>query len=138
MTERLDRFTVAGRSPPTYCPACFAQIPAEAAACPACGQDLARLSHRDYREKLLAALHHPLADVRLRAIIALGWRREPEAAQALAECALRHPIDVVQGLEVVESLRIIDGDPGREALERLARDHPAHAVRARAEEARTR
>jgi hypothetical protein len=35
--------------------------------CPACGADLDALSARDYRVKLLAALHHPLDDVRMRA-----------------------------------------------------------------------
>lgn len=118
---------------PGYCPSCFALIDAEARSCPVCGHDLARLSVRKYRDKLLAALNHPLADVRLRAIIALGWRGEGEAALALAQCALHHPVDIVEGLQVVASLHDIrDRDARRVALHMLAERHPARVVRLRA------
>jgi len=94
-----------------------------------------RLRGRTYGDKLLAALNHPLADVRLRAIIALGWRGEGETAQALARCALHHPIDLVEGLQVIESLRgIRDAPARRNALRMLAERHPARAVRRRAAE----
>ncbi len=118
---------------PSYCPGCFAQIEAAAERCLACGLDLQRLSARDYRAKLLAALHHPLSEVRMRAIIALGWRGEADAAQPLAECALRHPTDVVEGLQIVESLAGLRDTPAREgALRTLAATHPARAVRSAA------
>jgi hypothetical protein len=98
--------------------------------CPACGARMADVSGRDYREKLVHALHHPLADVRMRVIIALGLRGEPETAGALAECALRHPTDVVAGLEIVRSLcQVKDINVGRDALAMLKDRHPAHAVR---------
>ena len=112
-----------------YCPACFALINVGTPVCPICGRDLRRLSVQEYREKLLTALNHPLADVRLRAIIALGWRGEGETAEALAQCSLRHPADVVEGLQVVESLHAIRDTAARErALRLLAARHPAHAV----------
>lgn len=112
------------------CAACFHLAPADARTCPACGADLATQSARDYRDKLLTALHHPLADVRMRAIIALGWRGEAASAEPLARCALRHPTDVVEGLEVVDSLaRIRDAGAARRALHALQAQHPAHAVR---------
>lgn len=117
--------------PKQVCLACFRLAPAQGASCPACGADLAAFSARDYRDKLLHALEHPLADVRMRAIIACGWRGEACAAQPLYELALRHPVDVVEGLAVVESLRAL-GDPGRAMLEELAAKHPARAVRAAA------
>ena len=85
---------------PGFCPACFAPLAQEADTCPACGARMTELSSRDYREKLVHALLHPLADVRMRAIIALGLRGEAEMAEALVECAMRHPTDVVQGLEI--------------------------------------
>lgn len=110
------------------CPACFRLIPAETGVCPACGADLLALSARDYRDKLHAALKHPLAEVRMRVILALGWRGEPEAAEPLATCTLRHPVDVVEGLAVVDALAQL-GEAGRAALQRLAHTHPAHAVR---------
>lgn len=114
--------------PQQVCLACFRLVPAQSASCPECGADLAAFSARDYRDKLLHALDHPLADVRMRAIIACGWRGEACAAQPLFELALRHPVDVVEGLAVVESLRTL-GEPGRAMLAELAANHPARAVR---------
>ena len=114
---------------PGFCPACFAPLAQEADTCPACGARMAELSRRDYREKLVHALLHPLADVRMRAIIALGWRSELETADDLVACALRHPSDVVQGLEIVNSLaRMKQTVTGRTALSILQARHPAHAV----------
>ena len=121
--------------PQAYCPACFALVDAEARACPVCGRDLTRLRVRAYRGKLLAALNHPLAGVRLRAIIALGWRGESATAQALARCVLRHPVDVVEGLQVLENLRgIQDAAARRRVLGMLAERRPARAVRRQAAE----
>ena len=111
------------------CPACFRVIALQAVRCPRCGADLAKLSQRDYAEKLILALEHPLDDVRMRAILALAWRRDAGAAQALVDCALRHPRDVVQALAVVGSLaRLLPREPANLALARLAEAHPAHAI----------
>ncbi len=113
-----------------YCLSCFSLIPAGAEVCPACGARADAFSALDYREKLVHALLHPLDDVRMRAIIALGLRGEPETADALVECALRHPTDVVAGLEIVRGLaRVKDIGVGRDALAVLKERHPAHAVR---------
>lgn len=115
---------------PGFCPACFVSLAQEAYTCPVCGTRMAELSGRDYREKLVHALLHPLADVRMRAIIALGWRSEPETADALVGCALRHPSDVVQGLEIINSLDLMkDAVIRQTALSTLQAQHPAHAVR---------
>lgn len=112
------------------CFACFYLIPVEQKVCPHCGADLADFSARDYREKLLNALFHPLADVRMRAVIALGWRGEQETAGELAACALRHPSDIVQGLEIINSLTIMKAAKSvYAALSILKERHPAHAVR---------
>ncbi len=124
---------------PHFCLGCFALIPAEARVCPCCGADQARLEARDYRAKLLHALLHPLSEVRMRAIIALGWRGEADTAEALVNCAMRHPLDVVQGLEIVRSLsRIESRNPGLGMLARLSKSHPAHAVRTAAMDAMNR
>ncbi|MFN3397351.1 MAG: HEAT repeat domain-containing protein [Sulfurimicrobium sp.] len=115
---------------PGFCPACFAPLAQEADTCPACGARMADLGNRDYREKLVHALLHPLADVRMRAIIALGLRGEPETADALVKCAMNHPTDVVQGLEIIRSLaRMKETEAARTALSILHTRHPAHAVR---------
>lgn len=116
---------------PGFCLACFMPLSQEAGTCPVCGASMAELSGRDYREKLVHALLHPLADIRMRAIIALGWRGEPETAGELVACALRHPLDVVQDLEIVRSLdRMKDAQIRRTSLNALQTQHPAHAVRA--------
>lgn len=126
----------AARQGSIYCPACFGRIPHDAQTCPLCGASLARMSARDYKEKLLAALAHPLAEVRMRAIIALGERGEPDAAAALIACALGHPADVVEGLEIVRSLARIDsGQPCLAALRKLVRSHPSRPVRSAASRA---
>jgi hypothetical protein len=70
----------------------------------------------------------------MRAILALGLRGEENAADALVDCALRHPIDVVEGLAVVKALTRL-GAAGRQALLKLAERDPAHAVRVSARQA---
>ncbi len=114
----------------SYCMNCFALIPAQADTCPVCGGHAAVLSRLEYHEKLLHALAHPLDDVRMRAILALGLRHEPGVALPLAECALRHPLNLEEGLAVVTALKNMREfpDSGR-ALGILAHDHAAHAVR---------
>lgn len=115
---------------PGFCLACFVPLSQEADTCPACGARMVELSERNYREKLTHALLHPLADIRMRAIIALGWRGEPETAEALVSCALRYPTDVVQGLEIINSLdQMKDAMVRQTALSTVQAHHPAHAVR---------
>jgi HEAT repeat protein len=102
----------------------------EAEVCPACGQRPADLTAKAYRDKLLHALHHPLSEVRMRAIIALGWRAKPQVAQDLVDCALRNPKDVVEALEIVKSLQSLPAGQRRDmALRELHERHPAVAVR---------
>jgi len=116
-----------------YCLHCFARIPREARRCPMCGRHSEEISDLAYREKLLRALEHPIAEVRMRAILALGLRGEPDTAPALIACALRRPSDVVEGLEIVRSLGRLDaGRPCGAALRDLANRHPASAVKAAA------
>ena len=112
-----------------YCMSCFSMIPAQAEVCPVCGEHVTELSAQDYRAKLLHALEHPLDDVRMRAIIALGLRRETGAELPLAECALRHPLNIEEGIEVVGALKYFLPSPvAQRALQILAHDHAAHAV----------
>jgi len=134
-----EQLTDVANKQPSYCPACFALIDAGEPQCPVCGQDIARLSARDYRDKLLAALHHPIADIRLRAIIALGLRADEQAADTLVACALSHPADIIEGFAIIDSLeRIHMLSIRRQALTTLAEQHAAHAVRAAAQQALSR
>ena len=113
----------------SFCPHCFAMIDPDAPSCPVCGTDLEEWHAQGYAERLITALRHPLADIRMRAIIALGWSRESLAEQALVECALRHPKDVVEGVEIVNSLSLIsDVTSRRDGLLRLACFHPVRSV----------
>jgi len=117
--------------PLQICQRCYDLIDAAAAVCPRCGVDLAALWSRDFGNKLLDALQHPLSEVRMRAVIALGWRGEPATAAALERLAWRHPADVIEGLAVVDSLAQLDS-AGQASLAVLAASHPAHAIRAAA------
>lgn len=112
-----------------YCGECFALFARDDSRCPLCGAETAVLTYRDYQQKLVHALEHPLADVRMRAIIALGLRGEIGIADALVDCALRHPTDVVEGLEIVRSLAsILGGRHNSRPLQRLVAEHPGHAI----------
>jgi len=74
-----------------FCPACYAEVPVDTAVCPHCGASLEEWQRRSYAEKLIPALHHPLADVRMRVIIALGLQHETQAEQALSKARCDTP-----------------------------------------------
>lgn len=116
-----------------FCPHCFSELGPGQATCPVCGADVQTwLREHSDTERLIQALQHPDAAARLAATTSLGNRRAVEAAQPLAESALAHPEDVVQGLEAVVSLARLPHGPERDqALDRLE-EHPAEAVRAAA------
>ena len=111
-----------------FCPRCFAEIEPAPVVCPACGVDVAQWRSRSYSERLVHALGHPLADVRMTSIEALGRMGDPDAAMPLARCALAHPVDVTQGLAIVSALaKLRRGESWADAV-RMLRDHPARAV----------
>ena len=111
-----------------FCPACFTEIDPAATRCPACGANVQAWRDRSYAERLLQALHHPLADVRMVAIDTLGRLRVPDAAAALADCAMRHPHDPVQGVAILRTLEQQPRDPAWTAAMRTLCDHPVAAV----------
>jgi hypothetical protein len=117
-----------------FCPRCFAEMDQQARTCPACGADVASWCEHPYEERLLHALGHPLPDVRMIAIEALGRLRELRAAEPLAACALAHPLDIPQAIAVLRVLAAMPRDDawGR-AVDALLR-HPARAVAASAAE----
>jgi HEAT repeat protein len=114
-----------------YCTWCFAEIPAGTTICPDCGTNLDDYArHTPYQDRLIHALHHPLSETRMAAILALGKQADPKTINALTDCALEHDGDVIEGLEILHSLSLMPtGSPLKAALQRLASDHPAHAVR---------
>jgi len=113
-----------------FCTDCFAPTPPEAEICPSCGARLPAPSEDQRGAILVAALDHPLAEVRGRAIILLGMHGDDAVADALAGCALRYRADVVAALNVVRGLRGMRGGArSLRALHRLYEGHPAAAVR---------
>lgn len=114
-----------------FCPDCFRLLGESTAVCPSCGTDVSAWDQtRDLDGRLIAALRHPVDDVRARAIYALGRRGVVAASPELAQCAMAWPTDVVQGLQIVEALSLMpEGQERRAALKELALRHPAHAVR---------
>jgi len=118
-----------------FCPKCYAEIPLNAEICPHCRTSLKDWQEKTYADRLIAALGHPLSEVRMRAIIALGWRAERGAGKPLADCTLRHPIDVIEGREIVNSLRLIRDKWSDDTwLLYLSVHHPAGVVREMAAE----
>jgi len=70
-----------------FCPHCWAEVPAEARLCPACGAVIED-ARADIVDKYIAALRHPQAETRLRAAWILGQMRERRAVPALQEIAI--------------------------------------------------
>lgn len=118
-----------------FCPNCFTSIPAASRICPCCRQDMEEWQDdQSYAARLIRALQHPVDQVRMGAIITLGNRADPEAAEALVECAYRFPALVPQNMQIVESLvQLPDSRERKNALETLSR-HPSHPVAERARE----
>ncbi len=84
---------------------------------------------RSYTERLVHALAHPLAEVRMQSVIALGKRKDEASITMLKWCAFRHPTDIIQALEIIRALENMPTSPAKaQALDALA-EHPAHAVR---------
>ncbi len=73
--------------------------------CPACGRDIEAWSQQTpYFDRLLWALRNPHPEVRMGAILSLQNQAREEAAIPLAELAMAYPVDVIQGLAVVQAL----------------------------------
>lgn len=79
--------TAEGAGIKAFCPACWAIIPFELTTCRVCSADLASLTARDYETKLLAALRHPMTQVRERAALLLGVVGGLEVFDTLLACA---------------------------------------------------
>jgi hypothetical protein len=58
-----------------YCLHCFEMLPACVEVCPHCGNNLIEQHQQSYAVRLINALAHPLADIRMRVIIKpLGYQ----------------------------------------------------------------
>jgi HEAT repeat protein len=113
-----------------FCPGCFAEAGLADRPCPRRGGVAPAWEARPgYTARLIHALRYPHPEARRGAIITLGNRRDVRAALPLAECALAHALDSVQGMAIVCSLgKLPDGPARAAALARLA-GHSARAIR---------
>jgi hypothetical protein len=112
----------------TLCPACWRVVPNDARVCCHCGADISQLHEREFRDKLLGALSHPVRDTVIRAAIALAARHDPEASQAIEAAMRRFPNEphVLAGL--LDALMFVADDAARRiALEALG--HRSFIVR---------
>jgi HEAT repeat protein len=112
----------------TLCPACWRVVPHDARLCSHCGANITNLHERDFRDKLLAALTHPIADTVIRAAVALAARHDPEASHAIETAMRRFPNEphVLAGL--LSALVVVaDDDARRIALDALG--HRSFIVR---------
>lgn len=114
----------------TFCPNCFEDIGPDAEICKSCSINVKKwMAQKSYTERLIHALKHPIAEVRMGAIISLGKLKEVKAAVPLAQCAFTHPIDVIQGQEIIRALKQMDFENEvKQALKMLSK-HPARAIR---------
>ena len=94
-------------SPRWWCSSCWADLPNPLARCARCGFDPAADS-RDFTDKLVATLRHPLPDRAVHAAATLGRLGERKAVPALCE-ALRAPDPYLQA-EAAAALERL-GDP---------------------------
>jgi HEAT repeat protein len=106
----------------TLCPACWRAVPHDALQCPHCSANIAQLHEREFRDKLLAALTHPIADTVIRAAVALAARHDPEASRAIETAMQRFPTEphVLAGL--LNALMVV----GDEEAKRIALDALGH------------
>ncbi|MYM22187.1 hypothetical protein GTP46_05975 [Duganella sp. FT135W] len=113
-----------------FCSHCFQILQTGCPTCPSCQQRVGYLSDVESRSMLLKMLLDQRTEVRSTAIFALGWRKDRLAADALVACALRHPSNISQGLQIVKVLATIDnGTPLMTALQYLMARHPGSEVK---------
>jgi hypothetical protein len=71
----------------TLCPACWSRLSASDTLCRECGAEIEAFSLRPYATKLVAALSHPIGEVRERAAKLLGDVGERPAREPLIKIA---------------------------------------------------
>jgi HEAT repeat protein len=112
-----------------FCINCFAELRSATETCPRCGAEQSR-DVRDFAAKLRAALAHPVAEIRRRAIFLLGKKCVTEGVDDLVR-VVESETDPFLVEETAGALGRIGGDQALYALCRVARDKSL-LVRARA------
>jgi predicted RNA-binding protein with PUA-like domain len=118
-----------------YCPNCFAGISASVKVCPVCSIDIKQWEkEHSYFDRLVHSLKHPNPEARMGCILTLGNQRNLKAAIPLAECALLHPVDVWQDMEIIRSLKKLPICPETKTAYKMLLEHPARVIREEAEQ----
>lgn len=110
----------------TFCPHCWAEVPAGARVCPACGADLGE-EIGDYLAKLIAALHHPEPLTQRRAAYVLGLLRNPNAVEPLA-AVLASAVDPYVKGEAACALARIGDERALAVLRQVAGDETQSVI----------
>ena len=118
-----------------FCTVCFREVKQTQQICPYCEVDILDWEKKTpYNERLLHSLQHPIAEVRMSVIISLGNQRQKYSAVPLAHCALEHPKDNVQNLEILRSIEKLPLGRERDSAVLLLRKHPSRIIRRQAQE----
>jgi HEAT repeat protein len=111
-----------------YCPNCWKNISEGSRICPNCAHDLSQYSQREFEEKLISALNHPIQDNRIMAIQILGDLRSTSSLHPFEQILHTETQDFYVLKAVLEAIAKID-DPQGQALLEQAESHPSMLVR---------
>lgn len=116
-----------------YCPFCFAEVVDEVQNCPVCQTNFEqwKQEHTDL-EQIIHSLKHSNSKVRQNSIKNLEQQPNPQAAIALADCALADPNDIWQGCAIIKALRKIPPSKEKETAFQMLLTHPIKIIRAAA------
>lgn len=116
-----------------YCPQCWKIVEENLQFCPACGYKLADFHHRDFDDKLIAALDHPVAERRIMAAQVLGNRQCTRALAEFQKILVSEEIDYFFLRSILLAVMKME-TPLREEILAQAMTHPSELVSKLAEE----
>ena len=111
-----------------YCPQCWTIVTEQDVSCPNCGYHLGQFTELPYEDKLLLGLKHPVQDIRIIAIKALGDLGNLRAIPEFKQIVMNENEDYYVLRAVLLALEII---PGQQSIALLvqAKNHPSELVR---------
>lgn len=110
-----------------YCPSYWQIIDESEKTCPHCGYSLDTFSHQDYKEKLLAALHHTIPERRIIAAQILGNLKIQQAVPELKKILEEEREDYYFLRAILTALAKIEHPERIEILQKAAH-HPSGLV----------
>lgn len=95
-----------------FCPYCFREITEKDKTCTYCGKFILEYDKRDFEEKLINALKHPVRDTVERAVWILGKLKAYKAVNALIDL-FNNTDNTFLKRQILESLYEIDSEPAK-------------------------